>query len=201
MSSLELRPADPTQADGLRFGSYLDQAAGGLFRMAIGSVFDSVLARAFRTPGHDLSYEHVTFAVHGDAPVGMASAYTFEQHRTSSDWPLIRAAGLRTIRMGALAILGFTLLRFLDTLDPGDCYLQAIAVDEASRGGGIGSELMDHVEDEARAKGCAQLSLDVALENEAARRLYRRRGLEELRTSPSVLFMPETRVVRMAKAL
>ena len=90
--------------------------------------------------------------------------------------------------------------RFLDTLADGDFYVQAIAIDEELRGEGIGSTLIDSIEDRARATGSARLSLDVAAKNKSARRLYERRGMTVESGWPRLLFLPQL-LVRMAKLL
>lgn len=51
-----------------------------------------------------------------------------------------------------------------------------IAVDETHRGRGIGTQLLEAVEEEARASGCCKVTLEVRADNPAAERLYRRFG-------------------------
>jgi len=53
-------------------------------------------------------------------------------------------------------------LRIIDTIADGDFYLQSIAVDKDYRGKGIGSTLMEFIEDAARAAGSKRLALDVS---------------------------------------
>ncbi|MGB9357159.1 MAG: GNAT family N-acetyltransferase [Acidimicrobiia bacterium] len=198
---ISLRPAQPTTAEGLRFARYLDDAADGIFRFMLGKNSEQVVAKAYRTPGHDLSFEHVTFAQNGGTIVGTTSAYSSKQHEQSSESPLIRAAGWRTVRMAAVSTAAASLFRFIDTVADGDFYLQAIAVDPDRRGLGIGSKLFGHVEDEARRVGCGRLTLVVAVENEGARRLYERMGMTIEATSPKSALLPDGQVHRMAKAL
>nr|MDJ0496440.1 GNAT family N-acetyltransferase [Acidimicrobiia bacterium] len=81
-----------------------------------------------------------------------------------------------------------------------DWYLQGVAVDEAFRGAGIGSLLLDHAEEVAATTGARRLALDVDVENDAARSLYERRGMTIEATSPSGLLRSD-RVHRMTKAL
>ena len=47
-------------------------------------------------------------------------------------------------------------MRILDSIADGDFYLQAIAVDKELRGDGVGSLLMDCVEERARASGSTE---------------------------------------------
>jgi GNAT superfamily N-acetyltransferase len=57
--------------------------------------------------------------------------------------------------------------------------LAALVVDEARRGEGIGRALVDVIEAEARARGCALLYLTTAARRADAHEFYRRVGLEE----------------------
>ncbi len=198
---ISLRPAQPTTAEGLRFARDLDDAADGIFRFMLGKNFEEVVAKAYRTPGHDVSFEHVTFAERGRAIVGMTSAYSSQQHEQSSDSPLIRAAGWRSVRMAAVSTAAASLFRFIDAVADGDFYLQAIAVDPDQRSLGIGSKLFGHAEDEARRAGCERLTLVVAVKNEGARRLYERMGMTIEATSPKSALLPDGQVHRMAKRL
>jgi ribosomal protein S18 acetylase RimI-like enzyme len=79
-------------------------------------------------------------------------------------------------------------------------YLQSIAVKPDFRGAGIGSLLMNDVEERARACVSARLSLDVSAKNKGARKLYARRGMSELSEWPSSRLLP-TIFVRMAENL
>ncbi len=57
--------------------------------------------------------------------------------------------------------------------------LETLSVDPAERGSGIGSLLMDAVDDEAAAEGAQIEIVDVMADNPHARRLYLRRGYAE----------------------
>jgi ribosomal protein S18 acetylase RimI-like enzyme len=73
-----------------------------------------------------------------------------------------------------------------------------VAVDPARRGAGIGSVLLDHAEQAARTTGCRRIVLDVAVDNEGARRLYARRGMAIEARSPTIPFTSGNAVYRMA---
>jgi ribosomal protein S18 acetylase RimI-like enzyme len=196
--SIILRAAKPTIDEGFVFARYLDEVAGGFFRFMLGPRVADIIATAYTHPNNDYSYENVTFAEYDEVIVGMASGFTAEQHRRFSDQPLKQAAGSRTLRMRGMAMLCAPLLRFLDTLADGDFYLQAMIVDKERRGKGIGSTLIDSIEDRARATGSTRLSLDVSAKNEGARKLYERRGMTVESKWPKLLFMPPF-FVRMTK--
>jgi len=198
---ITLRPAHPTLGQGVLFARYLDTATDGLLRFMLGAGFERVISNAYVEPAHDLSYEHVTFAVRGDAVVGMVSAYSSEQHSRSSNLPLIRGAGWRIVRAGAAAVLTGRLLRFLDDIPEGDFYLQAVAVAPDSRVGGVGTVLFEHAQGLAMAAAEDRLTLHVAVENTAACRLYERLGMHIDATSPKASPLPGLQVHRMVKPL
>lgn len=196
-----LRPARPDLDEGVRFADYMNQASHGLARLLFGPSYKRIIANAYLDRGHDMSHTTAVFAEFDGEIVGMASAYSAEEHEDSSDWPVIRAARLRMVRMLPMAILGRGLLSFIDTVPDDDYYLAALAVDADRRGSGIGSMLLEDCERRARSAGCRRLALDVAADNPDARRLYERRGMQSEATSPPIMFMPDQRVHRMVKEI
>lgn len=198
---ISLRPARPEVEEGEAFAGYLNTAAEGFFRFWLGRHYARTIGDAFTRPGHDLSYQHATFAVREGRIVGMVSCYTAEQHRLSSHEPLREAEGYRALRASLVATAFSPIMRILDTLEEGDFYIQAIAVDEDCRGEGVGSLLFGAVEDRARASGSARLCLDVSSGNVGAQRLYERLGMSVVTESPRLLFAPRFRLLRMAMAL
>ena len=199
--SVTVRPAVPTIDEGLLFARYLNVAADGAFRALLGRGYDRVIGEAYLSPGHDLSHEAAAFAERSGQIAGMASGYTSQQHEQSSDEPLRRAAGFRMMRMAVFSMLGRGMKRFIETVPDGDYYLLAVAVDGQYRGSGIGSTLLDYSEETARVAGCSRFVLDVAEKNTGARQLYERRGMKIEATSPSIIFVPNTRAHRMVKPL
>ncbi|MCP4609569.1 MAG: GNAT family N-acetyltransferase [Planctomycetes bacterium] len=201
LHSINLRDARPLYDEGLVFARYLDEAAEGFFRFMLGRHSRDIIAKAFALPGHDLSYENVTFAECGNAIVGMVSGYSAEQHRRSSRLPLKEAAGKFNLRMRIVLILFAPLMRIIDTMDDDDYYLQAIAVDKELRGDGVGSVLMDCFEERAREKGLTRLSLDVSGKNKGACRFYERRGMAVTSQWPKRLPIPGLKFYRMTKTI
>jgi ribosomal protein S18 acetylase RimI-like enzyme len=193
------RAAKPTYNEGLVFARYLDEAFEGLFRLMLGRRAADIVARAYTRPSHDFSYQHAIFAERDKAIVGMATGYTAELHRRSLDQPLKQAAGSRVLQMIGVRIL-CARLRLLGTHADGDFYLQAIAVDGEHRGEGIGSALMDSMEEQARASGSTRLFLDASARNEGARRFYEGRGMTIESEWPTARFMPRF-IVQMTKPL
>lgn len=148
-----------------------------------------------------MSYQTTVFAERDGDIAGMISGYTSSEHLRSSDKPLRRAAGLRIVRMFALMPLAQGLLEFIETVPAGDYYIQGVAVAEAHRGQGIGSLLLDRAEETARINGSNRIVLDVAEDNEHARRLYERRGMKVEAQSPPIVLTPSSSVYRMVKVL
>jgi len=200
-SPVTLRAARSARDDGRRFARYLDQAAEGFFGFMLGRRKDDILARAFLEPGHDLSFQNVEFAERDGSAVGMVSGYTAEQHRQSSERPLLRAAGKFNFRMMVVGILCAPLFRVIDSVADGDFYLQAVAVDPEARGEGVGSLLIDRIEARAVAAGSRRIALDVSAKNKGALKLYGRRGMTVESQWPKRLWIPGLRLLRMTKPL
>ncbi|MGB2982356.1 MAG: GNAT family N-acetyltransferase [Candidatus Bipolaricaulia bacterium] len=199
--SLNLRAANPAFEEGLACARYLDEAAEGFFRLMLGRRAPEIVARAYTQPDNNYSYQNVTFAEKDGRIVGMALGFTAEEHRRFSDRPLKRAAGFPALRMRTVQLLTRPMLQILKTIADGDFYLLSIAIDEDQRGQGVGSALMDAMENQARACGSERLSLDVAAKNEGARRLYERRGMTVESRWPKRLVIPGLSLLRMTKTL
>lgn len=197
--SVLLRPAKPDFSEGLQFAYYLDQAAEGFFRFMLGSDSESIIATAFIDSSHSLSHENVVFAEVDTKVVGMSSTFTEKQHRTFSDEPLLRAAR-NAIRLKLVRTLFAPLWRVLETIPEGDFYLLGVAIEPELRGAGIGSILMNDIENRAKASESNRLSLDVSEKNDGARRLYKRLGMVESSMWPNSRFLP-TVFIRMSKYL
>lgn len=76
----------------------------------------------------------------------------------------------------------------LEALVPGSWYVNAVATAPAYRGQGVGSALMQLAEQLAMKSGADALSLIVAEENVAARRLYERLGYQEMARQAIIQF-------------
>ena len=198
--SISLRPAKPDFGEGLKFAHYLDQAAEGFFRVMLGRESESIIASAFTDTGHTLSHENVLFAEVDTNIVGMSSTFIEKQHRLFSDEPLQRAAKRNAIRLKLVRTLFAPMWRILETIPEGDFYVQGIAIKPELRGAGIGSLLMNDIENRAKASGSIRLSLDVSSKNDGARRLYKRLGMVDSSTWPNSRFLP-TVFFRMTKYL
>lgn len=199
--AIALRPAKPILEEGRCYARFLDMAAEGFFRFMLGRRSVDILARAYLEPDHDLSYRNVTFAVRDGDIVGMVSGYTAEQHRRSSKNVLKGAAGRFNLRMLVVSTLFAPIMRIIDTIADEDFYVQAIAVDRALRGAGVGSVLLDSIEEQAGAFGSTRLALDVSAGNKSARKVYEHRGWTITSQWPKLLAIPPLTFFRMTKVM
>lgn len=76
----------------------------------------------------------------------------------------------------------------LESRAAGSWYINAIATYEAHRGKGVARLLMTDTEQKARSCGCSTLSLIVASENDAAKRLYESSGFTVKDVRPMILW-------------
>lgn len=66
--------------------------------------------------------------------------------------------------------------------DPTDCYIGLIIFDAAHRGGGLGTQAVNHIKDTARAHGSTRLLIAVLDENTKGRAFWERQGFAHLKT-------------------
>lgn len=98
-----------------------------------------------------------------------------------------------------LHLAGQTLLK----LRPDDFYISRVAAAASERGRGLGSHLVRCAEDEARARGCPRVALEVSPLSVAAVQLYHRAGYREIDTKEvqDPLTGRSLHYVHLAKAL
>ena len=82
-----------------------------------------------------------------------------------------------------------------------DLYINQIAVDPARQGTGVGSWLLQRIDEMARARGLGSLSLETAEIALANIRLYQRHGFEIVRRGPPDHDLDTHTRVYMAKSL
>lgn len=70
-------------------------------------------------------------------------------------------------------------------------YLYSFRVREAYRGQGLGTLIMDIVEDDLRQRGFQYVTLNVARDNPRAQQLYRRRGYTVVAPEPGIWSYPD----------
>lgn len=113
---------------------------------------------------------------------------------------LDQAAKRNAFRLKLMQILFAPVWRILETIPEGDFYLQGMAIQPEFRGAGIGSLLIDDIENRAKESGAKRISLDVSAKNNGARRLYKRFGMVVSSAWPNSRVLP-TVFLRMAKYL
>jgi ribosomal protein S18 acetylase RimI-like enzyme len=192
--TVSLRPARHDRGDALAYAAYLNTAADGLFDSLFGGDWRQVVAHVALVPGHQLSMDNVVIAELDGRIVGSCSG--------GGDGPipvglLVRALGWRVPRAVLVWLAGAPTTLWLTKREPGDWYLQSIAVDAEVRGGGVGSALLDDALDRARAAGARRMVLDVRVGNDTAQRLYEHMGMRVLGTSPGPTLPGVDRVNRM----
>ena len=198
--SIIIRPAKPTNVEGKKFATYMDSASDGGFKLMFGKRFEEIVSKVYLEQNHDLSYKTALFAEVGGDIVGMASGFTAEQYRQFRKDALNQVAGRTMFRISFFFTLLSPMMRFLHTYDDGDFYVEFLAVDPACRGQGVGSKLMQAMEDRARARDATQLAIDVARRNKGAQRLYERHGFVITERWPRTRLV-RPNILRMTKPL
>lgn len=199
--SIALRPAHFDHADAAALAGALEMAADGAFSLLFGRRWERVLRAAALHPGHELSLEHATLALDGEETVGVLHGFLAGNaadpgrvlERVAGWWPLLRA--------GVVTLAGRPVFRAMKQHDPGDWYLQAIAVQPNRRGAGVGSRLLEVALDRARDSGAERITLDVDTANGRARCLYERHGFEVAGTSRRAWLLGGLRTHRMARGV
>ncbi len=192
-----LRAATPADAPFIAWG--LDEASGGFFTTMLGRPAHEVLTRVAAQPRHAFSFAHVVIAESDGSAIGLCQGFGYGTPDGTAE--LVRAAGVRALRLGAVALAGRRLLAALDHHEPGQWYLQAIAVRPEGRGTGVGRRLLADAFDRARGSGSSELALDVDVSNTRAADLYRRVGLEVVSTSKPARLLEGASVHRMQARL
>lgn len=198
--AITIRQAKPVRSDADAFATGLDEATEGLFAAMFGKRAHSIVAEASLQPGHDLSLEHVRVAEVDGRIAGVCSGFGQDEH-SPSDRVLTRAAGWRALRALPVDVALRPLTRILNWHDPGDWYLQALAVTPELRGHGIGTVLLDDAVDRARTKGYSWLTLDVDSRNVKAQHLYEAKGMAVVATSKPARLLGGIQINRMVMDL
>lgn len=137
-------------------------------------------ARRVAQPEGGFSYTNAHVALGADEIVGMMLGYRLDDPHEIGSLNEIPAVVLPLLELEAQA--------------PGSWYINAVATNAAYRGQGVGRKLMELAEQLAAASCSKSLSLIVAEENAAARRLYKRLGYRDIDKRPIVpcLHCPHT---------
>ena len=188
-----LRGAMAADAEFLAWG--LDEASGGLFTTMLGPRAHTILATAAAQREHAYSFEHAVIAEVNGTRRGFCQRFPYGTPSGTSQ--LMKAAGIRSLRAGAIAVLGWPVFSALDKHSPGEWYLQAIAVQPEARGSGVGRALFGDAFERAAGAGCETLALDVDVTNVRAQALYARLGLRVESASGKAILLDGAQVNRM----
>jgi ribosomal protein S18 acetylase RimI-like enzyme len=187
--------------DAQAFAWALDVASDGFIAAQFGSCAREVIAAACLEHGSEFSLQHVRIAeVDGDV-VGVCSSFDPHTLTRKAEDVLAAHAGLRLLRAGLVSLLARPVMRQLQWHDPGDWYVQCIAVRPPARGMGVGSALLNDARHRAIDAGAQWLTLDVDTRNDNARRIYERAGLTVVSTSRPARLLGGVRLHRMAADL
>ena len=150
-----------------------------------------VLRRMFSRPRHTTSYTYAFVAEDEGNVVGSFSGLDGKSWRASTraSWiygPIWFAVTPPRQIPRMVAAFGDFDKALLPVLDE-EYYIEHLAVVLELRGQGIGTQLIEFAESQARAKWLKRVTLDVEVENEGARRLYERMGFQAIKvvTEPS----------------
>jgi ribosomal protein S18 acetylase RimI-like enzyme len=122
-------------------------------------------------------------AVVGTLPLVADDELSWQRRRALYVKQLSSDAGFLVLAIDAGAVVGYALVRIEDgpddTFPVGDRYaeLYSLSVAPDRRGGGIGTQLLDFVDDELARRSIYDLKIAVMAGNADALRLYERRGL------------------------
>lgn len=141
---------------------------------------EDMLTAVYGRGGHSASYEVCRVADEGHGPLGVLAGFPAEHgDRLARRMVALSFARMPPWRWAAAR----RVLRVTESLVPtpprNAWYVDALAVAETRRGGGVGRALLEDAEERARAAGCTSLALETQLENGAAQRLYEAAGFTE----------------------
>lgn len=139
---------------------------------------NDILEKLFVVPGHRLSYEETTLAVHQGRVIGLLISYPALRLRKldrRTDRLILKQYRLRG--KIALIIRSWPLL-FMNQINREEYVIGNLAVRKRYRGRGVGAHMLSYAEEQARAGGLKKVALRVAFENQKARDLYERFGFK-----------------------
>ena len=160
--------------DSLEIARFICMAGEGLYEFLFDDIVPFVTATEMLAAGvvsadQPISYRNCCVAVddENERILGAANVFPADllRHGTYPFVPEERQAHIRPM---------------LQLQDWGSMFLNALAVEQACRGLGIGSRLLDWAKTRARDQGLGRLSLHVWADNTPARRLYAAHGFVEL---------------------
>ena len=140
-----------------------------------GALISEIVERRIRATGTTNSHQNCWVVEQAGRIIAMLHAYPMDDLANEPPDPLVPEER-------------YVVVEPFDHLDPhaeSSYYINIVAVEAASQGRGIGSELIAFVRGEAERRGFETLSLVVFEENQRAVRLYQRLGFAEAARHPA----------------
>jgi ribosomal protein S18 acetylase RimI-like enzyme len=121
-------------------------------------------------------YREVRLAMLRGAPRAFWTTYDEALARTDEEWrAMVERSRVWLAMAGGRAVGSVGSFRLPDQPED-ECVLVGMWVDPSARGLGVGEQLVRRVVDDATARGCSRVLLEVAHENARALDLYERMG-------------------------
>jgi ribosomal protein S18 acetylase RimI-like enzyme len=171
------KPSDAAAAGRLLYDSFPRMA---VFMLGLGSedLARDILKRLFPVKGHRFSYEFTRVAVRQERVVGLFTGYSGKLlGRLNRRLGQLMFQQYRLRGKAALLIRALPLV-FIKEADRDEYLVSNLAVRKQVRGRGIGSGLLEQVEERTREVGLRRISLMVSIGNEDARRFYESHGFK-----------------------
>ncbi|MEQ2130461.1 GNAT family N-acetyltransferase [Caldanaerobacter subterraneus KAk] len=166
------------------FSELIFLSAPSFFPYLFGPKVKELMENLFKQPKNFFSFEHSIFVEIDNKIAGMVLGYSFEQKiEEELNTGLLLAKYLKGDFLRKLPYL-FKAESILGKITKEEYYLSNIAVYSEFRGLGLGSKLLEEIEQEARKLKCKRIVLDVEIENEKAIKLYEKLGYKIIERSP-----------------
>ena len=144
----------------------------------------NVLSRSFRHDRNTFSYEHSYFIEVNGETAGMGLAFTCEQMKKEQIRSMLFILRYLKLRFFTRIIYLYRSSNIMVQITEGDSYLAHIALYPQYRRLGLGTKLLQRIEEEARALGSEKMVMDVETDNGRAIELYKRLGYRIESESP-----------------
>lgn len=152
----------------------LETATYSMFSQMLGAQWSSILNRVIARDGNSWSVGNARIAEVDGVMLGVA----LSAPASTPEPDLAREVSsiIGKVRLGALTLIGWPFLSFMEHHEPGEWYLTALAVRAEARGRGVGTALLRDTVQRAHDGACSTVALYVEEANPTARRLYETEG-------------------------